>query len=113
MGQVNTEKTFDAEAIRDTSVHNGITIALHEYRLKTVIIENSLDQVVSIYCEGSTHADFSHNFMIGSAPFDIPATTDTYDTCDSYFPYMRMVAQCDTAPTTGSLTIHFVQYGGS
>ena len=40
MGKVNTEKTFDALAIRDTNNHNGSQIHLFDFQLKTIIIEN-------------------------------------------------------------------------
>ena len=61
MAQVNSEKVFDAEAIRDTNTHNGTVIDLYDFRLKTIIIENSLNQQVTFQCEGSAHSDFSNN----------------------------------------------------
>ena len=110
MAKVNTEKTFDAEAIRDTNVHNGTIIDNFDFQLKTIIIENGLNQQITLQCQGSAHSDFSNSFDIGSS-FNVAANTDTYQTCDSYFPYMRLTAQCGSSPTTGDLTIHFVQYG--
>jgi hypothetical protein len=110
MAKVNQEKTFDAEAIRDTSSHNGATIPLFDFQLKTIIIENGLNQQVTLQCQASAHADFSNSFNVGSS-FNVNGTTDTYQTCDSYFPYMRLTAVCSTAPTSGTLTIHFVEYG--
>ena len=102
---VNKDKTFDAEAIRDTSSHNGAVIYNGDFIIKTIIIENELNQAIILQCEGSAHSDFSHKFNIGS-PFDITANTDSFQTCDSYFPYWRIVATCSTAPTTGSLTVY-------
>ena len=110
MAKVNTEKTFDALAIRDTSSHNGSILNLFDFQVKTLIIENSLDQQVTLQCQGSAHADFSNSFNIGSA-FNVAANTDTYQTCDSFFPYMRMTAICGSSPTTGDLTVHFIEYG--
>jgi len=110
MGQVNTEDTFNALEIRDTSIHDGAVINLYDFQLKTIIIENSLDQPVTFQCQGSAHDDFSNSFDINST-WDIPASTNAYQTCDSYFPYMRLVATCDTAPTSGTITVIFVQYG--
>ena len=112
MAKVNFEKTFDAEAIRDTSAHNGAVINNYDFQLKTIIIENHLNQIVTLQCEGSAHADFSNKFNIGSS-FNVAANADTYQTCDSYFPYMRLVAQCGSAPTTGDLTVFLIQYSGS
>ena len=110
MARIDTVKVFDAEAIRDTNTHNGTTIWLAEFRLKTIIIENGLNQTVTLQCQGSAHSDFSNNFNIGNS-WNVGSTTDSYQTCDSYFPYMRLTATCSTAPTSGALTIHFVEYG--
>ena len=110
MALFSQEKAFDAEAIRDTSLHNGILIFLGEFRLKTIIIENGLNQTVTLQCKGSAHADFSNSFNIGSS-FDVSANTDTYQTCDSYFPYMRLTAICSVAPSSGNLSVHFMEYG--
>ena len=110
MALTTSEKVFDEEEIRDTNTHNGTTIYLGEFRLKTIIIENELNQQVTLQCQGSAHSDFSNNFNIGNS-WNVAASTDTYETCDSYFPYMRLTATCATAPTSGSLTVHFVEYG--
>jgi len=111
MAKVNSEKTFDALEIRNTSAHNGSIIDNYDFQLKTIIIENHLNQQVTLQCQGSGHADFSNSFNIGSS-FNVATDTDTYQTCDSYFPYMRLVAQCATAPTTGDLTVFLIQYSG-
>jgi hypothetical protein len=110
MAKVNSEKTFDALAIRNTSPQNGEVINNFDFQLKTIIIENGLNQAVSLQCEASAHSDFSNRFNVGS-PFEVAANTNTFQTCDSYFPYMRIVATCPVAPTTGALTVHFIQYG--
>lgn len=109
MARVNSELAFDAESIRDTNDHNGTIISLYDFQLKTIIIENGLNQIVTFQCQGSAHSDFSNSFDIGST-WDVSASTNTYQTCTSYFPYMRLVATCSTAPTSGSLTVHFVEY---
>ena len=110
MGKVNQDKAFDAEAIRDTSNHNGTVLDLFDFQVKTIIVENGLNQQVTLQCQGSAHSDFSNSFNIG-ASFNVAADTDTYQTCDSFFPYMRLTAICSTAPTTGSLTVNFIEYG--
>jgi len=102
---INNSKTFDAEAIRDTSGHNGTIVYNGDFIIKTIIIENGLNQNVSLQCQASANADFSNSFNVGSA-FDVSANTDTFQTCESYFPYWRLVATCNTAPTTGDLTVH-------
>jgi len=101
------EKTFDALAIRDTDDHDGDTVFNGEYTLKTIILENGLNQAATFQCQASMHADFSNSFDVGGT-WDVSSNTNTYQTCDSYFPYWRLVATCDTAPTSGSLTVHLL-----
>ena len=101
---VNSQNTFTDEAIRDTSAHNGNTVYNGDFQIKTLIIENGLNQQVSLQCQGSGHSDFSNSFNIGS-PFNVSASTNTYQTCDSYFPYWRAVATCASSPTTGDLSV--------
>lgn len=110
MALVNQEKTMDALEIRDTSSHNGVSIPMYSFQLKTIIIENTLNQGVTLQCQASAHSDFSNSFNVGSS-FQVSASTNTYQTCESYFPYMRVTATCSTAPTSGNLTVHFLQYG--
>ncbi len=100
---VNIEKTFDAEAIRDTSTHNGSTVFNGDFVIKTLIIENSLNQAVTLQCQASANSDFSNSFNVGSS-FDVTASTNTYQTCGSYFPYWRLTATCSSSPSSGSLT---------
>jgi len=102
---INTEKTFDALEIRNTSDQTGKTIYNGEYTIKTIIIENGLNQAVTYQCQGSMHSDFSNMFLIGST-WDVAANTNTYQSCDTYFPYWRVIATCATAPTTGNMTVH-------
>lgn len=101
---VNFQKTFDDEAIRDTSSHNGSIVFNGDFTIKTIIIENSLNQTVTLQCQASANADFSNSFNVGSS-FDVTASTNTYQSCETYFPYWRLSAQCGTAPTSGDLTV--------
>ena len=110
MAKVNSEKTFDALEIRDTSAHNGTQINNYDFQLKTIVVENGLNQEVSFQCQASVHDDFSNTFNVGTA-WPVSASTNTYQTCDSYFPYMRLVATCASSPSSGDLTVHFIQYG--
>jgi len=104
---VLTEKTFTALEIRDTDSHTGDTVFNGDYTIKTIIIENGLDQIVTFQCQGSMHADFSNMFLIGGT-WDISASINTYQSCDTYFPYWRLIATCAVAPTTGDLTVHVI-----
>lgn len=110
MAKVNQEKTFDASEIRDTSSHNGSVINNFDFQLKTIIIHNHLNQQVTLQCQAS--ADGVNNWFNVGSSFNVSASTDTYQTCDAYFPYMRLTAICGTSPTTGDLTVYFIQYAG-
>jgi hypothetical protein len=104
---VNTDKTFDGVAIRDTSEHEGIIIYNGNFIIKTIVVENGMNEAVSLQCQGSIHADFSNSFNIGGE-WDVPASTNLPQTCDAYYPYRRIVATCATAPTTGTITAHVI-----
>jgi hypothetical protein len=111
MANTPVEKAFDALAIRDTSSHNSDVIDNQGWRIKTIIVENSLNQTVSFQCQASANSDFSNSFNVGSS-WDVSATTNTYQTCDSYFPYFRLIATCASAPASGSLTVYICKLGG-
>ena len=102
---VLSEKTFDELEIRDTSDHTGNTVFNGSFVVKTIIIENALNQAVTFQCQASMHDDFSNKFDVG-ATWDVPANTNSYQTCDSYFPYWRLVASCSSAPSSGDVTVH-------
>ena len=98
---------FDGEEIRDTSDHASTLLNLEGYggvALKTIIIENQLDQPVTLQCKASGHDDFSRSFDVGSS-FEVAANTNTCQTCESFFLYFKMVATCASAPTSGDLTV--------
>jgi len=101
---INKSNPIDALAIRDTSAHNGDVVFNGDFVIKTLIIENSLNQTVTLQCQGSANGDFSNSFNVGSS-FDVAASTNTYMTCDTYLPYWRMVATCSVAPASGTLSV--------
>lgn len=98
------DKVFDDEAIRDTNVHNSSISDNRGFIPKTIIIENGLDQDVSITVCGSRYSDFTVELQAGSA-IDVTTDTEDYATLSDYFPYMRVKAQCSTAPTSGNLNV--------
>jgi hypothetical protein len=99
---------FNALAIRDTSPHNGVSAQNLGYRVKTIIVNNGLNQAVTFQCQGSR--DGTNWINIGTT-WDVAATTLTYQTCDTYFPYMRAVATCAVSPTTGTLSLWLEKVG--
>lgn len=101
---VNTVKAIDALAIRDTNAHTCDTVFNGAFVIKTLVVENGLNQAATFQCQGSANADFSNPFNIGSS-FEIAAMTNAYMTCETYIPYWRITATCGTAPTSGTLTV--------
>lgn len=105
---IGETQIFTDEAIRNTAVHTSSSGQNSGFRVKTIIIANTLNQSVSIQCEGSR--DGSNWFTVGS-PFDVAASTTTYQTCDTYFPYMRAKATCSVAPSSGTLNVWLERMG--
>ena len=93
---------FDAEAIRDTSSHNSNGTDAYELPVKTLIIQNTLDQIVTLQLQGSR--DNVNFFNVGNT-FDVAAGAWYWQSCDTFFPFGRIVAQCAVAPTTGGLSV--------
>ena len=104
---VLSEKTFDELEIRDTSDHTGTTVFNGSFVVKTIIIENELNQAVTFQCQASMHDDFTNSFDVGST-WDVSASTNDYQTCESYFPYWRLVASCSSSPSSGDVTVHIL-----
>ena len=100
---------FDLEAIRDTAVHNSISSDNSQFHLKTIVISNGLNQTVTLQVQGSR--DNSTWINIGST-FDVAASTNTYQTSDTFFPFMRITAICSVAPASGTLSAWFELLGG-
>lgn len=99
---------FNAEAIRDTSAHNSVSSSNVGYRVKTIMVNNGLNQAVTFQCQGSRD---NTNWVNVGGTWDVAATTWTYQSCDTYFPYMRTVATCSVAPTSGSLSFWLEKVG--
>jgi hypothetical protein len=97
---------FDAEAIRDTNVHNSsVDIENIASQTRTIIIHNGLDQAVDIQCQGDRELAFGNPLDVGSA-ITVAANTNTYATMVDFFPFVRVTATCSTAPTAGSLSAY-------
>lgn len=103
--QAAEDQVFNALAIRDTSDHYSSVSANIGFTPKTILIENDLNQSVTLQCEGSRYSDFSRFVEIGNG-FVVTATTDDYQTATDYFPFIRIKATCSTAPTSGDLTVY-------
>lgn len=93
---------FSEEAIRDTNAHNSVGVDAQELPVKTVIVYNGLNQAVTLQMQGSR--DNTNFFNVGNS-FDVAATTWYWQSCDTYFPYGRMIATCGSAPSSGTLSV--------
>jgi len=100
------DKIENNNQIRDTAEYTSTVSDNRGYVPKTIIIENGLDQQVSVQCEGSRDSSFTKPLLIGSA-FNVAATSDDYKTVSDYFPYFRTKTTASVAPTTGGLTAYF------
>jgi len=108
MAQVEQTIVFDEQEIRNTTKTMS-SISDNEYfTIKTLIIENSHNQAFTAQCWGSRHADMSKKFKIGGE-WEIPASTNMYQTCDSYIPYWAVEIWADASPTTGDITIDVIK----
>ena len=106
---MDEDQIFIAEAIRDTATHNSTIATTGEFTAQTIIVQNGLDETVAIQLQGSR--DETTWYAI-DAPFNVTATTDTYETVTDYFPCYRTTAVCTTSPTTGSLDIWILKSKG-
>jgi len=93
---------FEDEAIRDTSVHNSVGVNSNEMPVKTLIVNNALNQTVTLQMQASR--DNTNWFNVGTT-FDVLTNAWFWQSCDTFFPYGRMVAQCSVAPASGTLSV--------
>ena len=104
---MDQDQVFTAEAIRDTSSKTSDESATGEFTAETIIIENGLDQQVTLQLQGCRQGG-STWFNVGSS-FNVPASTDDYETVTDYFPCYRLTAICSTAPTSGDLDVWIIK----
>jgi hypothetical protein len=109
MSYYDEDKVFDALAIRSTAVQTSGTSVSGEFAAKTIFIENSLNQLVSLQLQGSRDGTWLN---IGAAS-EVAASTNTYVTVSDYFPKYRMQATCATAPASGTLTVWIIKAGAA
>ena len=108
MPQYDTDKTFNALAIRDTALKTSTASDHKQFTPKTIAVCNKLNQQVTFQLQGSFDSSFAEVFNIG-ATFDVAANVNSWQNASVYFPYLRLTAQCSTAPTTGTLTVFFLK----
>jgi hypothetical protein len=109
MAYFDEDKVFDALAIRNTSVQTSTESKSGEYKAKTIFIENSLNQIVSLQLQGARDGVWLN---VGAST-EIEASTNAYVTVSDYFPKYRMQATCATAPASGTLNVWVIKAGAA
>ena len=108
MAYHDEDQVFIALAIRDTTNHDSTVATTGEFTAETIIVENGLNQQVTIQLQGSR--DETTWFDIGNS-FNVAATTDDYATVTDFFPCYRVQAICSVSPTTGTLDVWILKAG--
>lgn len=101
------ETIINALAITDTSDHTSTVVMISGFIPKTIGIITTLDEIVDIQVQGSFTSAFTNVYDIDS-PIAYNNEND-YIVLTDYFPYMRVVASCATAPTSGALTVELAK----
>ncbi len=99
------DQLFTTLAIRDTANNNSAESMSGIFQAKTIFIENGLNQAVTFQLQGSRNSVW----VDVGATFNINATTNGFQTVDTYFPKFRVQASCSTAPTTGTLDVWLIK----
>ena len=99
------DRIMNSVEIRDTNAHTSSISDSRGYVPKTLIIDNALNQAVTIQVQGSRETDFTPVMNIGNS-FEVNAETSDYATLSDYFPYLRVVATCSVAPTSGEINVY-------
>lgn len=94
--------------IRNTSETNSDISDSRGFIPKTVVVENNLNEDVSIQVCGSREVTMTKHEHLGDA-FIIAAGETGYATLSDYFPFLRAHMTCSTAPTTGEINIYLLR----
>lgn len=105
---IGEDRVFNDEEIRDTSNHTSAVSDNRGAIPKTLLIDNELDQTVTVQLQGARDSAFTNVINIGDS-FDVTTSTHDYATISDYFPYMRVSVSCSTAPTSGNLNIYLLR----
>ena len=106
MSVQDKDSVFTALQIRNTSVQTSVVSVSGEFLAKTIIVDNGLNQTVTLQLQGSDDQTLWLNI---GATFDVTATSSDYQTVSDFFPYYRITAVCSTAPTTGDLDVRVIK----
>ena len=104
-------KIVDALEIRDTAEHYSDVVGFEpeKYNSLTIVIENSLDQDITVQVQGALNYDFTIGVCnIGSSK-TISANSNDYISVDDYFPFIRVKIIASTTPSAGNVNVYIVK----
>jgi len=110
MDNPREDQVFIALEIRDQVDHESAPATTGEFTAETIIINNGLDQTVTIQLQGSR--DKTTWIDVGPV-FNVPAATNDYDTVTDYFPFYQIVASCGADPSSGALDAWILKAKGA
>ena len=103
MSIAHEDKILD-EQIRDTEECVSDIAESRGYIGKTIVVLNTLNQSITMQCQGSIDEAFDSPIDIDD-PFVVNANVNTYHNCTACFPFLRVTTICETAPTSGDLIV--------
>jgi len=98
--------------IRDTDVHESPAFYWEGKGAVTLFFNNTLDQAVSITVKGNIDKTPLNAVQIGDVITVGAGTTKSLTLTPEttgYLPYILVVVQCSTAPTSGNLSVTAVE----
>lgn len=109
VGSPEEEYVFTNEEIRDAVAHNSAIANMTRYKLITIYVANTLDQIISIRVRGNQTNSTTGATNVGGA-FNVAATTGiearilTPDT-SGWLPFIYITATAAATPTSGSVDV--------
>lgn len=104
------KRVFSDKSITDTSTYNSTTFDAKRFKVITLYIANTLDQIVTIQVKANRSDSTTGSVNVGSS-FTVAATTGiearTIEVSnDGWLPYYYITATASGTPTSGSLNCY-------
>jgi len=105
-------QVFDDEEIHDTNAHNSAIANMSKFKIVTIYVANTLDQIVSIQVKANRANSTIGATDVGVA-FDVAATTGIEGrtltpTGEGWLPYLFIEVTAAGVPTAGSLNSYIL-----
>lgn len=115
--QILDQQVLNA-TITDTTAHNGSAVLIDHLHKKAIVATNTLNQAVTLktqisFDDGTTWADAGSSASVAAGASLVCDNIDTTLTgLKALKGQLRVVATAGTAPTSGTLTVHFQGVSG-